>query len=350
MKPSIESMPSRFERVHSVRHAIDDLYGGDYGAPCAARCEMPVVAVVGAAFGAASLAGAFGALTVWGTVAAIGSVVAGVGALVGDPDLMKVGGVMSLAGGVGGFASGEGMTLAASEAANGGTTSQLVKQSSEFVSSPTAEVAAGMDYGGAASGAQQAGGDLAMKGTVINNTAGPGVLQESLNTAGTGDPTAVSGTVAEAQARAAVPVADVGQASADLGQGLINAPGAGPTADIANGLDYPGGDFWSSLTGKFGNLSKWANDNKATSEALLKGIGGFAETFTDQYQAKTDYYRSASDLYGARAEAERQQTTNANYAPNIADRFALAPAGTTPFKTAASTYRAPGVGLINARA
>ena len=68
---------------------------------------MPVAAVAGAVFAGAELVA--GGLTIFQTIAAVGAITAGVGAVTGDQDLMKSGGIAGLAGGVGMFAQNQGL-------------------------------------------------------------------------------------------------------------------------------------------------------------------------------------------------------------------------------------------------
>jgi hypothetical protein len=70
---------------------------------------MPVAAVAGAIFAGMEIATVgIAAMSAFEVVAAVGAIASGIGAVTGNEDLMKIGGIASLAGGIGSFATGKG--------------------------------------------------------------------------------------------------------------------------------------------------------------------------------------------------------------------------------------------------
>lgn len=336
MKYSTELMPSRFNRARSIRHALDDIYGGDYGAPCAAKCEMPVVAVAAAVWGGAALAaGAVG----FAAIAAVGAIVSGVGVLVGSPELSKIGGIMGLAGGVGMLGTSQGWTgFADMDKAMGGMggAAEAATNTGAMANAQTAGVTPSSPADPAGFGATAQSAEATGGGLIQSATAEPSVLQNTL----AGPTNALSGGAVAGQ-----PIATVDQLAAQA-TGQTGSSVASPGL-----LNYASGQTpasASSMWDKFESLSGWMDQHKVASEAILKGISGFSDSFSDKTAAGIAKDQAMADLYGTRAATEQAQLANSNYAPNVANRFALTP-GLTPFQTGTPTYIAPRTGLLNAR-
>ena len=119
---------------------------------------MPVAAVAGAVFAGAELVA--GGLTVFQTIAAVGAITAGVGAVTGDQDLMKIGGIAGLAGGVGMFAQNQGwLNSTQAVAESGSNTASFLGEAAPGVE----QVSPTVDTGAAIQSASDAG-NTAMTG------------------------------------------------------------------------------------------------------------------------------------------------------------------------------------------
>ena len=119
---------------------------------------MPVAAVAGAVFAGAELVA--GGLTIFQTIAAVGAITAGVGAVTGDQDLMKIGGIAGLAGGVGMFAQNQGwLNSTQAVAESGSNTASFIGEAAPGVE----QVSPTVDTGAAIQNASDAG-NTAMTG------------------------------------------------------------------------------------------------------------------------------------------------------------------------------------------
>jgi hypothetical protein len=182
---------------------------------------IPLVASFAA--GAAGVAAIGTATTVLGTIAAYatvaGAVMTGVGALTGKKDLVKIGGILSLAGGLGTLATGAGNGAAASA---GGATG-----GGEAVDQLAAEYAAGASgQTGAAAGAI---GDA----TSTVGASVPVTAPQAVPMAGGAD---MAGFGASPQ-----PLMQAGQAQASQAAGGLNAPGAPPVPTTSVPVTAPPG-------------------------------------------------------------------------------------------------------------
>lgn len=268
---------------------------------------MPVAAVAGAVFAGAELVA--GGLTVFQTIAAVGAITAGVGAITGDQDLMKIGGIAGLAGGVGMFAQNQGWLNSTQSLAESTSNTKSFLQKA----APGAqEFAPQVDTGAAIKSATKAA-DTAMTGDNLLAKLGE-----------------TAGNITQGITQPAIPT-----------NGLIN------TSPNANPLDMrlaAGTAGATKDTSIFQSIQKFADmlkdkDGKYDKNLLAIGanfVGGF---FDDKKKAETDYYKS-------RTASEDAQRANANAVPTFGLKVNTAK---NIFPTSAGTYNPTRVGLINAR-
>lgn len=270
---------------------------------------MPVAAVAGAVFAGAELA--TGVLGVFQTIAAVGAITAGVGAVTGDQDLMKIGAIGGLAGGVGMFAQNQGWLNTAQAAAEAGSnTATMISQEAAGVN----DFAPTVDNG------------MGAVDTTANTETGDN-LMEDLGEGGniTQGITAPTGVTQ----------------SPTMNTGLLN---ASPSTPLDMRLASKAVGEAAKNTSVFGSLQKFADllkNKDGTYDKSLLAIGAYfiGGAFDDKKKAETDYYRS-------RTASEDAQRTNANSVPSLAG---LKVSDKNIFPTNASTYTPTRVGLINAR-
>ncbi len=246
--------------------------GDHLGGPAYGLRAMPVVAVI-AAIGSftagaaiATAAGAtLGAMVVGGAMM-VGAAMTVVGAVTGNQKLMKVGGILSLAGGVGAIGmEAMGMLSTGAEAMAG-----------------AGELASVGEAGGAGMGITEAAN--ATSGLPVSPMAGPSELAtvgESgggmLSAPGAGqivDDAArseLAGTVGKEAATTATSAAPLTQeATGMLGtQGPNAFAGQGPNAFVTNG---------TKSTGFFDKAGNWVTDNKDMTKMLVDTAGGIAKS------------------------------------------------------------------------
>ena len=196
------------------------------------------------ALGAAGLAGfataTLGTQLVAGAMIA-GGVMTGVGALTGNAKLQKWGGVLSLAGGVGGLATGA-WSSAAGEVANN---------------------AASAGFGGAEYGMAEAAGEAA------------GGLAGSAGSA--------AGSLAQANA-GALGTSDIGIGAASAGNGgapMISTPTIAPPAAASVPAAAPASTVATNPTGMLKSAMTWAEKNPRLAQAgagmLQAGLGAYGQ-------------------------------------------------------------------------
>ena len=270
---------------------------------------MPVAAVAGAVFAGAELVA--GGLTIFQTIAAVGAITAGVGAVTGDQDLMKIGGIAGLAGGVGMFAQNQGwLNSTQAVAESGSNTASFLGEAAPGVE----QVSPTVDTGAAIQNASDAG-----------NTAMTG---DSLLAADLGE---TAGNITQGITQPAIPT-----------NGLINTSPSNPM-DMKLAAGKVVGEA-AKDTSVFSSLQKFADllknkDGTYDKNLLAIGANFLGGAFDDKKKAETDYYRS-------RTASEDAQRTNANSVPSLAG---LKVSDKNIFPNNASTYTPVRVGLINAR-
>lgn len=270
---------------------------------------MPVAAVAGAVFAGAELVA--GGLTIFQTIAAVGAITAGVGAVTGDQDLMKIGAIGGLAGGVGMFAQNQGWLNTAQAAAEAGSnTATMIGQEAAGVNDFAPVVDNGM-------GAVEAAGNVT--GDTLVAADGGNIAQGITDTTG----------VTQSPTMNTQP------------GGLLNASPSNPLdmrlADKAVNQAAKDTSVFSSLQ-KFADMLK-NKDGTYDKNLLAIGANFLGGAFDDKKKAETDYYRS-------RTASEDAQRTNANSVPSLAG---LKVSDKNIFTPNASTYTPVRVGLINAR-
>lgn len=282
---------------------------------------MPVVAVAGAFAGASALAA--GGLTVLQTIAAIGGIVSGIGAVTGNETLMKIGGVAALAGGIGAFAQGKGW-LSASDAAAG---AESVSNTQALMNTP----APGLEtvaqnnpsaYVGqaevATSGLPQTGGLDA--GSIASNiTQTDGVASQ------------VAGNAEQAGLIDAANPTDLRLAEGTQTSPLESMQGSvNPDINAKDSL-FARGAVQSPLSKEGNILGKltdfWKGMDKESKSMLSNFVGG---AFDKKKGAEADYLE-------ARADEARQRLANGSAIPNM--NFSLKKKNL--FKPTAPTYNAP---------
>lgn len=339
---------------------------------------MPVVAVAGIVAGGAALA--TGTLTVLQTIAAIGSIVGGIGSLTGNKTLAKIGAVAGLAGGIGAFAESQGWlaTASASETASAAADASAIEGMKNTASGAEYNVAvdpATSDFGGAAGSnsvelgqsqigqggiadaAQQATEGLDSANSISNTISQPSSELAKTLTApnpqaggliDAGSPvspdTSLLGASADSTSLAAQPGAELGMPAGTnptdmrLQAGTQGTPMAS-AADQLGGTLKAGG---SKMLDLFKDFFRGADGKLDKNMLSLAGnfVGGM---FDSEKEAREELYRT-------RAETERQQMANASAVPDMNFRSKAKPGGT--FRPTSPTYQPVRIatgGLMNAR-
>ena len=225
----------------------------------------PALALIGAA---ASIAG--GAAAVGGTMAGFaaaglgaqlvagamigGGVMTGIGALTGNRKLQKWGGLLSLAGGIGGLATGAWTTTANSVAEN------MAKESFRAA-----------ELGGQA--ADAAGG---MLGENVGGMAGDAIAQANAGAMGAAN----SGRVATNQTFAAGPVQVVNPAAASA-QIPAGMPSSVNLGRLGGNMSTAAGPAVGGNSGMLSNSMNWMENNSRLTQAgaglLQSGLGAYGE-------------------------------------------------------------------------
>lgn len=267
---------------------------------------MPVVAIGAALYAGATIATVgVAAMSTMAVISAVGAIASGIGVVTGDKDLAKIGGIVSLVGGVGAFAQGQGWIGA-----------DLAKNSAQDIAKSAAGEA------GVASAAQATPSVVDASGAVAQNVAQAGA-------GGAG--------VATAAADIGSTVGSAGLAGQAAGAGafdaaLKTASAAAPTA---------GGGALSML----GSVGEWMEKNKNVTSMLSNFIGGALDQESD---AKVKQAEAMADLYATRNKSELAQMANGSAIPDLTG-LKVDPNKNVFSKTTAPTYYNPkAVGLINA--
>lgn len=327
---------------------------------------MPIVAVAGAVGGAAALAG--GGLTVLQTIAAIGSIVSGIGAITGSKTLMKIGGVASLAGGIGAFAQSKGWIATGSAAETAATATSSSNIEALKATPSGAEFNVGVDpttattppnpfaQGAAtepASSMFDAAGDSTTTGLAGTADITSNISQASPEIAKTmGAPAAAErapGGLADAKLPETAPKA-MGAVEPPNQTGIetpqVKAPGTTPPNPMAPAGGTPPNPFAQAPKGGNKVLDLFNEfirdkDGKLSNEAKAFAMNFLGGAFDDEKKARTDFYKT-------RAEIERKQMENASAVPAMDFHLKKAPGGT--FRQTTPVHRpVRPVGLFNAR-
>ena len=199
-----------------------------------------------------------------GGVMMAGGVLSGVGAVTGNKKLSKIGGIMSLAGGLGGLASGAASSAGAGGAfASGSGSEALATMSSNFMDSASS-LTGGLAYGDrvAGAGAEKIAGDFA------KNTAAEG----SASTIGLGDTTINPDNISNGPPGTATPVEGDGViklADTPANTGSLDISTATQGAPVQSGVNPPP----PKATGILSKTNEFLGENKE----LLKTGGNAVE-------------------------------------------------------------------------
>lgn len=284
----------------TLRLSIDMPIGSVNGGPSNGDKDMPVIVVAVAAgsfaAGAAALATA---TTLLATVSAgalmVGSALTIAGTITGNSKLTKIGGIISLAGGIGSLASS--MGGAAGSAAGAGA---------ENVAPVLAETGAEAAASGAVTGAT---GSEAISG-IAGDAAGNAASTSGLIDAGV--PAAAEAGTAATAADAATAAAQTGQAATQAAETVTNpflsdGPIAfGPSSNTgafvppgqqdgllgqlqqfdANNAFAPTTTQSTGMQGYFDKAGQWVKDNKELTKVGLDVVGGVAKGLVPSEQEK----------------------------------------------------------------
>jgi hypothetical protein len=287
---------------------------------------MPVVAVVPAIFAGVQIATVgIAAMSTMAVISAVGAIAAGIGAVTGNKALMQIGGIASLAGGIGQFAQGQGWL--------------------------SGDLAAGADATMANAGAN-ATPEISNTSQMIAEAA-PGVVDPSAANYTNQMDLASDAATAGAGGSAAEAMAGV---SANAGGGLINSEALSPIAmqdvgSFGNVASVTAGptSTSSSIFGTLKDVGSFMKDNKELASLGMNFLGGM---FDDKKKAETGQINAATGLYQARTDSERlqqeqmrQQAANANAVPDITGLRVRQ--GQVYNTGPAPVYQAPKAGLIN---
>ena len=213
---------------------------------------LPLIAAAGSVAAGISAGGLIGGLMI------AGGAMTGIGALTGSKKLMQFGGILSLAGGIGGLATG-----AWSAAADG--VAQQASQESFRALEYGAQAGAGME--GAVGGMGAAGGNAASFGADFGALNGAGGGLESLPAGGAGAPSITAPAI----------TAPAGAAQ----QGITNAVNNLP--NVVNGHGTTGGGMLGGLGEKLSNAADWAQKGnnprlvQAGAGLLSAGLGAYGQ-------------------------------------------------------------------------
>lgn len=293
---------------------------------------MPAVAVLAGVAGATSLATAgVAGLGLFGTIGAIGGIVSAVGAVTGSKDLMKIGGIAALAGGVGAFATNQGWLASASatETAAGATQGGAIEAMKNAASgaeavSPTAGLAEANLAQQEASGLFNA--DKLSPLGMESGTATAGLVDSTTDLMAQKNPLLDTSSSAS--------ITNPTDARLSLGTQTTLPPGSTFTLG-ANTLSPAGSG--NSILDTLKGFGDWAEKNKTLASIGANFIGG---AFDKRKAAEVD-------LLKAQTAALQQQAANANDVPKLG--LKLTPKASI-FRTQPVAYNAPmATGLFNAR-
>lgn len=280
---------------------------------------MPVVAVAGAIYAGSTIATVgLAAMSAFEIVSAVGAIASGIGAVTGNEDLMKIGGIASLAGGIGAFvsgsasaASGAGMT-SAEQASN---TTAMMNTQAPGVVDPTVAVQPVAD-------AAQATADAA---TGAAQTTGLAGADSSITQGITGQ----NGLI-DAASMADEAVASGGMASVPQGGQGYSAFGGNPDFNAKDVLmmNKAGTTAQSASKNVFGSIGDFLKNNFLDKDGRLDknlmsfGMNFLGGMFDEAKEAQTDYLKS-------RNQELQNQMRNANAIPDMSG-FKIKPKNIMP--------------------
>lgn len=277
---------------------------------------MPVAAIGGAIWGGATLAtAAAGTLSAFQVISAVGAIASGIGAVTKNEDLMKIGGVVAMAGGIGSFAQGQGW-INPEQSNIGAMNNAPTPGVTPNAPNPAA------DYGGAQ-------GSNAIE-------LGQGGVEQSMTQQAIAQPTAGladSTTPGLVNSGADIPANNVNPTDMRLNDGAQTSPLASSPAGMSGPAKQRG--IFDTFTDLLKN-DKGQFDKDKLSMAW-NFVGG---AFDDKKKAESKYMKART------AELEAQMR-NGSAVPDISGMKVVKK---DIFKPGAPTYNPVRVGLINAKA
>lgn len=242
---------------------------------------IPLIAAAGSIFagatavaGAATLAGAIA-----GGVMIAGGAMTAIGAISGNKKLMKIGGLVSLAGGIGGLAVG-------AWAAAG---SSLASDASSAASVAAEPMAAGQAASGAATGAAQGAAEQ-----VAQIGIDPGGIAAAPAT------TVPAGSAAGQTAQEAFRATELAQGGAQSAAQSAGAQEAFRASELAQNVAPPAtpGNWTKTLN----DVSSWMERNKALTQVGGGIVQGLAKSYADQASYAEQLRMQQAELARRRAE------------------------------------------------
>lgn len=278
---------------------------------------MPIAAVAGGVFAGVEMATVgIAAMSTFEVIAAVGAITSGVGALTGNEDLMKLGGVAALAGGVGMFAQGKGWIGGVEKGGEAASnTSAMIKQPGVGVEKVTPNVGADIAGTATSSASSAAGKTAGLDTSIASNITAPSASSSSSGLIDAMNPTDIR-------------LANGTQTTPFMTQG---------TKYVAEAAKS--NSFMDTIKG-FADLFK-DDKGKLNKDMLSMGanfVGGF---FDDKKKAETDYINAKNDELSTRR-------ANANAIPDMSS-LKVNPKNIFN-STTSPTYYGPRVGLMNAKA
>lgn len=310
---------------------------------------IPVFVAVGTAAGASAAAAAVvGGLIVSGTAMSI------VGAVTGNKDLSRFGAVLSLAGGIGGLASGAwgsaaSSVAASSSAASGAVDTSALTLANAAAPSATSFGAASYDFGTGVSGISMAAPAASSADGLILANSAPAAPTAAAVTAAPTTPIASSapatsyptpgtaadaGTSSVANLGSATPATPAVAPGSDLGGAVVSPASGQPAVPDFSGMNPSGGampattsattpagfgqaggvnfdptvqagnNFWGTVGDTVKGVGKWLNDNPG----MAKVAGGLVQGAATSYGAQLNQQRQY-DLQQQAIAAQRARYT-----------------------------------------
>lgn len=312
--------------------AVDHPVGDPHGGPAYGKREAPAIAVVAAGAsmyaGYAAIGATVGSMLVGGAMMA-GGALSLVGTLSGNEKLSKIGGLLSLAGGVGGLASGAWEGAAKTVAERAGTEAAQGAATEALSQTPVAQAAAPAGSG-LAEGATAATEAATSTAPVTSSPVAPtelGPLTQSTPAAAeaangftsatpTGLPTVPEDALSQGlvnSARAPVPPAASAPPAADPAFTARTSTGL-PAVPGDTGVSAPGvvdsvkaGNYMDALKAAGSNVVDLAKSNPGAAMMLGNAVTGAADVLSGKAGAATRQANAAAAYYDAKtAEARRE--------------------------------------------
>jgi len=246
---------------------------------------MPAVAVAAAFF---AVEAAVTVTTVFSVITAVGAVVGAVGAVTGNKDLMRIGMVVGIVGGLGTLASNAGMFGEAAADIGASGVPDAAAESAANAAAGAGDAITGTATTGMASNAQNAAAAASTPASAVPSPAdiGGAVTPAPTVPADAASAVVAAPTVPDATAAVAAPAAptdvvapppptpDYSQVGSDI-KSTFDSNLQTPIPSVANKGDF---ENWASTFKDLGKSSMdWANKNPLLASSLMNGIGSAAD-------------------------------------------------------------------------